>query len=84
MSARRELCESAKRGHLCIDDLCHAAAKRSAASASTTTTKWSASWSQRSAIIAEKNSKISATWAANIAIEGIPDSESRHERTRQG
>lgn len=23
MSVRRELCESAKRGHLCIDDLCH-------------------------------------------------------------
>jgi hypothetical protein len=23
MSGRRELCESAKRGHLCIDDLCH-------------------------------------------------------------
>ena len=23
MTAKRDLCESAKRGHLCIDDLCH-------------------------------------------------------------
>ena len=23
MSGRRELCSSAKQGHLCIDDLCH-------------------------------------------------------------